>query len=43
MKMATAMPNGCAVRVPRIWHSMNLEAPALYAGFFGAWFGGPAK
>jgi hypothetical protein len=21
-------------------HSMNLESPALYAGYFGAWFGG---
>ena len=23
-----------------IGHSMNLELPALYAGYFGAWFGG---
>jgi hypothetical protein len=25
---------------PRRRHSMNLESPALYAGYFGAWFGG---
>jgi non-heme chloroperoxidase len=28
--------------VPRVGHSMNLEVPALYAGYFGAWFGGLA-
>jgi non-heme chloroperoxidase len=26
--------------VPDVGHSMNLEMPALYAGYFGAWFGG---
>jgi non-heme chloroperoxidase len=26
--------------VPGVGHSMNLEQPALYAGYFGAWFGG---
>ena len=26
--------------VPGVGHSMNVEAPELYAGIFGAWFGG---
>jgi len=30
------------VFVPHVGHSMNLELPALYAGYFGAWFGGLA-
>ena len=38
--MAAAMPDCRVVRVPRVGHSMNLELPALYAGYFGAWFGG---
>jgi non-heme chloroperoxidase len=38
--MATAMPNCRLVVVPGIGHSMNIEMPALYAGYFGAWFGG---
>lgn len=38
--MAEAMPDCRLVFVPRIGHSMNLEMPALYAGYFGAWFGG---
>jgi non-heme chloroperoxidase len=38
--MAAAMPNCRLVIVPGIGHSMNLELPALYAGYFGAWFGG---
>jgi non-heme chloroperoxidase len=38
--MAAAMPNCRLVSVPGIGHSMNLELPALYAGYFGAWFGG---
>jgi pimeloyl-ACP methyl ester carboxylesterase len=38
--MAEAMPDCRLVVVPRIGHSMNLEMPALYAGYFGAWFGG---
>jgi pimeloyl-ACP methyl ester carboxylesterase len=38
--MAAAMPDCRLVTVPGIGHSMNLEAPALYAGYFGAWFGG---
>lgn len=38
--MANAMPNCRLVIVPGIGHSMNLELPALYAGYFGAWFGG---
>ncbi|WFU85311.1 alpha/beta hydrolase [Bradyrhizobium sp. CIAT3101] len=40
--MAEAMPDCRLVVVPRIGHSMNLEMPALYAGYFGAWFGGLA-
>ena len=38
--MAEAMPDCRLVIVPRIGHSMNLEMPVLYAGYFGAWFGG---
>jgi non-heme chloroperoxidase len=38
--MAAAMPDCRLVMVPRVGHSMNLEVPALYAGYFGAWFGG---
>ena len=38
--MASAMPDCRLVMVPGIGHSMNLELPALYAGYFGAWFGG---
>lgn len=41
--MAAAMPDCRLVVVPSIGHSMNLEVPALYAGYFGAWFGGLAK
>ncbi|MBH5390282.1 alpha/beta fold hydrolase [Bradyrhizobium diversitatis] len=40
--MAAAMPDCRLVTVPRMGHSMNLELPALYAGYFGAWFGGLA-
>src|SRR4051812_3915969 len=40
--MAAAMPDCRLVLVPRVGHSMNLEMPALYAGYFGAWFGGLA-
>ena len=35
-----AMPDCRLVTVPGVGHSMNLESPALYAGYFGAWFGG---
>jgi len=38
--MAAAMPDCRLVVMPSIGHSMNLELPALYAGYFGAWFGG---
>lgn len=38
--MAATMPDCRLVVVPGIGHSMNLESPALYAGYFGAWFGG---
>jgi pimeloyl-ACP methyl ester carboxylesterase len=41
--MADAMPDCRLVFVPRVGHSMNLELPALYAGYFGAWFGGLAQ
>ena len=41
--MAAAMPDCRLVIVPGIGHSMNLEVPALYAGYFGAWFGGLAR
>ena len=41
--MAAAMPDCRLVVVPGIGHSMNLELPALYAGYFGAWFGGLSK
>jgi non-heme chloroperoxidase len=41
--MAAAMPDCRLVTVPGIGHSMNLESPALYAGYFGAWFGGLAR
>jgi pimeloyl-ACP methyl ester carboxylesterase len=40
--MAEAMPDCRLVVVPRVGHSMNLELPALYAGYFGGWFGGLA-
>ncbi len=38
--MAAAMPRCRLVSIPGIGHSMNLELPALYAGYFGAFFGG---
>ena len=38
--MAASMPNCRLVSVPGVGHSMNLEEPALYAGYFGAFFGG---
>jgi non-heme chloroperoxidase len=38
--MASAMPDCRLVVVPGVGHSMNLEQPALYAGYFGAWFAG---
>jgi len=38
--MAAAMPDCRLVIVPGVGHSMNLEMPPLYAGYFGAWFGG---
>jgi pimeloyl-ACP methyl ester carboxylesterase len=38
--MAAAMPDCRLVVVPGIGHSMNLEMPPLYAGYFGAWFSG---
>lgn len=41
--MAATMPNCRLVTVPGIGHSMNLENPALYAGYVGAFFGGLAQ
>lgn len=41
--MTAAMPDCRLVTVPGVGHSMNLEVPALYAGYFGAWFGGLEK
>jgi len=40
-RMAAEMPDCRLVIVPGIGHSMNLEVPALYAGYFGAWFSKP--
>jgi pimeloyl-ACP methyl ester carboxylesterase len=39
-RMAQTMPNCRLVSVPGVGHSMNLEVPALYAGYFGAFFSG---
>ena len=39
-RMAAEMPNCRLVTAPGIGHSMNLENPALYAGYFGGFFGG---
>ena len=36
--MAAALPDCRLVVVPGVGHSMNLEMPPLYAGYFGAWF-----
>lgn len=37
--MAAGMPDCRLVVMRGIGHSMNLERPELYAGYFGAWFG----
>lgn len=34
-RMWLGMPHGRVVTIPGIGHSMNLEQPALYAGYFG--------
>ncbi len=39
-RMAAEMPDCRLVTVPGIGHSMNLEQPALYAGYFGGYFSG---
>jgi pimeloyl-ACP methyl ester carboxylesterase len=39
-QMAATMHDCRLAIVPGVGHSMNLEQPALYAGYFGAWFGG---
>ncbi|RXH18335.1 alpha/beta fold hydrolase [Bradyrhizobium guangzhouense] len=41
--MAAAMPDCRLVILPGVGHSMNLEVPALYAGYFGACFGGLSR
>ena len=38
--MAAAMPDCRLVKIPGVGHSMNVEQPALCAGYFGAWFSG---
>jgi pimeloyl-ACP methyl ester carboxylesterase len=38
--MAKAMPHCRVVTIPDVGHSMNIEQPALYAGYFGGFFGG---
>ena len=37
--MAATMPACRVLTVPGIGHSMNLEQPAMYAGYFGGFFG----
>ncbi|WP_297976058.1 alpha/beta hydrolase [uncultured Amaricoccus sp.] len=39
-RMAAEMPHCRLVTVPGIGHSMNLEQPALYAGYVGGFLGG---
>jgi len=39
-RMAEDMPNCRLVTVPGVGHSMNVEFPALYAGYFGAFLSG---
>ncbi|MGQ3672959.1 alpha/beta fold hydrolase [Xanthobacter sp. TB0136] len=39
-RMAREMPHCRLVTLPCVGHSANIEAPQLYAGYFGAWFGG---
>jgi non-heme chloroperoxidase len=39
-RMAAEMPHCRLVKVPGIGHSMNLEEPALYAGYFGGFLSG---
>lgn len=38
--MVAAMPNARLVEVPAVGHSMNLEAPQMFAGFVAAMFSG---
>ena len=39
-RMTREMPDCRLVVLPKLGHSANLELPALFAGYFGAWFGG---
>lgn len=38
--MAAGLPNARLVKAPGVGHSMNIEAPRLYAGYFSAFFSG---
>ncbi|MGE4373508.1 MAG: alpha/beta fold hydrolase [Xanthobacter sp.] len=38
--MASHMPDCRLVTVPGVGHSMNVEAPELFAGHYNGWFGG---
>ncbi len=42
-RMVGEMPNCRLVTVPNVGHSMNLEQPALFAGYMGAFFSGLAR
>lgn len=42
-RMAAEMPDCRLVKMPGIGHSMNVENPALFAGYIGGWFGGLAR
>ncbi len=39
-EMAKRLPDARLVIVPGVGHSMNLEQPQMYAGYFGGWFSG---
>lgn len=38
--MAASIPNARLIKAPGVGHSMNIEAPLLYAGYFSAFFSG---
>lgn len=40
LRMASDMPHCRLLTVPGVGHSMNLEQPALYAGYLGGFLGG---
>lgn len=39
-EMAARLPNARLVVAPGVGHSMNIEQPQMYAGYFGGWFSG---